>query len=92
MNLHVCVIHKNNRPGHYSSGWHIIIYSYVKMVHVHRGHAWHAVLRIRIRSDPDLFPDTEISPPNPDPDPALVVKKKISVFVQYRAYVYLFTP
>ncbi len=36
--------------------------------------------------------DPEISPPNPDPDPALVVFKKISVSVQYRAYVYLFTP
>jgi hypothetical protein len=37
-------------------------------------------------------PDPEISPPNPDPDPALVVFKKISVSVQYRAYVYFFTP
>ncbi len=50
------------------------------------------VLRIRIRSDPDVLPDPDISPPNPDPDPALVVFKKISVSVQYRAYVYLFTP
>ncbi len=37
-------------------------------------------------------PDPEISPPNPDPDPALVVLKKIYISVQYRAYVYLFTP
>jgi hypothetical protein len=36
--------------------------------------------------------DPDISPPNPDPDPAPVVFKKISVSVQYRAYVYLFTP
>jgi hypothetical protein len=41
----------------------------------------------RIRT---FLPDPEISPP--DPDPALVVLKKISVSVQYRAYVYLFTP
>jgi hypothetical protein len=34
------------------------------------------VLLIWIRSDPDLFPDPEISSPNPDPDPALVVLKK----------------
>jgi hypothetical protein len=48
-----------------------------------------AVLRIRtFLSDPD----PEISAPNPDPDPALVVFKKIYVSVQYRAYVYLFTP
>ncbi len=33
--------------------------------------------------------DPEVSPPNPDP--AQVVFKKISVSVQYRAYVYLFT-
>jgi hypothetical protein len=37
-------------------------------------------------------PDPEISPPIPDLGPALVVFKKISVSVQYRAYVYLFTP
>jgi hypothetical protein len=43
----------------------------------------------RIRT---VLPDPEISTPNPDPDPALVVFKKISVAVQYRAYVYLFTP
>ncbi len=43
----------------------------------------------RIRT---FFPDLEISPPNPDPDPALVVLKKISVSVQYRAYVYLCPP
>ncbi len=36
-------------------------------------------------------PDPEISLPNPDPAPALVICKKISVSVQYRAYVYLFT-
>jgi hypothetical protein len=36
--------------------------------------------------------DPESSPPNPDPDPVLVVKKYIYVSVQYRAYVYLFTP
>jgi hypothetical protein len=46
-----------------------------------------AVLRIRIRT---FLPDQEISPPNSDS--ALVVFKKISVSVQYRAYVYLFTP
>ncbi len=43
----------------------------------------------RIRT---FLPDPEISPPNPDPDPALVVFKKISVSLQYRAYVHLLTP
>jgi hypothetical protein len=49
-------------------------------------------------ADPDpvgsgpFLPDPEISPPNPDSDPALVVFLKISVSAQYRAYVYLFTP
>ncbi len=59
----------------------------------------HKILNLVISVvDPDpvgsaFLPDPEISPPNPDPDPALVVfKKKISVSVQYRAYVYLFTP
>jgi hypothetical protein len=43
--------------------------------------------------DPDLFAGSGFSPPNLDPDPALVVFyiKKISISVQYRAYVYLFT-
>ncbi len=36
-------------------------------------------------------PNPDSSPPNPDPDPALVVKK-ISVSVQYHAFVCLFTP
>jgi hypothetical protein len=48
--------------------------------------------KLCVPADSVADPDPEISPPNPDPDPALVVFKKINVSVQYRAYVYLFTP